>query len=200
MFLNVFTPKNNMRTVENVLDIQYMKLQEEFFNKKPEFTINGYPIIIDLTHKSQLYRTSNPTILTKPYFNIFIHLCTAENYFSNNIECKNSLPYNLCNTPMSIGNTNKCENSTYSIVLNNKIRHTCLQRACRVHWIPKILDAYNEEGNVFFREYQNSVYIIYKYAQSSMYVIIFSKDRNFYKFKTAYPVTTGQKKFFNQLI
>lgn len=202
MFFNIYTPPKDNCTVEYILNHQYEKLMTELFLKRPEITVNGYPIIIDTTTKSKLRNRENNVLMDKEYFETFLHLCTVEDNFINKIICKNTLPYNLCNYQPPSNDYNICQKSKYGIVINGKIRHLCLHRLCRVHWIPKIINAFSDtkhNDNLFFCDNNNDKYLIYKYGQSSMYTVIFKEDRGYYKFKTAYPVTTN-KQSFNKLL
>ena len=194
---NIYTPPKENLTIEYILDRQYQKLDEEFYHRIPEFQINGSALYVPLGEKKHFCNSENDT-RSKDYFENFLHLCSTENGFNTNIVCRNTLPYNIEQPNTASSEYLDCINSSYSFVTHDKIRHLCLYRACRVHWIPKIINGVNNnEEHIYSYEdpLTGDLYYIYyyektaKYSRPTLYKIIFSKDRQRYIFKTAYPVT-----------
>lgn len=117
------------------------------------------------------------------YTEQFLHLCSKELHRDYSIPCQNIEPYNLCS------------GDNLTVVINNKIRAICLYRACRTHWIPKILHMVNLNDSrvkVYLNEKENKIYCLYSdkvKKRNRYYVIIFKNLDNSCKLITAYPLT-----------
>ena len=78
-----------------------------------------------------------------------MHLCSKELHRDYSIPCQNIEPYNLCS------------GDNLTVVINNKIRAICLYRACRTHWIPKILNLEklnDSRVKLYLNEKENKLY------------------------------------------
>lgn len=177
-----YTPPKDNFTVEQILDRQQEKFETDFLNVIYNFSINSKPILVDYIDSKMPYRDNNRNSKNL-YTEQFLHLCSKELHRDYSIPCQNIEPYNLCS------------GDNLTVVINNKIRAICLYRACRTHWIPKILNLEklnDSRVKLYLNEKENKIYCLYSdklKKRNRYYVIIFKNLDNACKLITAYPVT-----------
>lgn len=187
--LNIYIPPKDKFDIESIIKRQYKEVNEKFFQRRPEMTIEGKPIIIQFGEKKLL--ESMDDIPDNYFYELFFHLCTNEQYRDFEINCSNVAVYKLC-----AGGNRDCNKVPYTIFIKNKKRYLCMYRLCRVHWISKIIDEYNNGSDFtcFYESSSNSYLMYYRNTRrnSILYLIVFTRDRDKYIFKTAYPVTSSK--------
>lgn len=172
-----------------IIDKLFNKFYWIFLEKKSRPLFKNKFIFFNVNKNYKGYTLSYPER--------FMHLCSIEAKEKYTIfPCNNDIAYSLCK--------NKC---TYKKALTEfQIlgRTECPYRMSRIHWIPEIINLFNE-GNTFIKNWQKyiknpktnnlDIYEFIRYEDDLYdYIIILREEKNklgnikMYTFITAYPV------------